>query len=47
MQEKYININTLKVSEKLAEFVNSELLRDTDITPKNFWLGFEKDVNEL
>ena len=47
MQDKYINIHTLKVSESLLNFVNEELLKDTDISPEKFWLGFEKTVNEL
>ena len=47
MQEKYINIQSLKVSESLSKFVNEELLLDTGISPEKFWLGFEKTVNEL
>ena len=47
MQEKYININSLKVSEKLSKFISDELLKDLDISVENFWLGFEKTVNEL
>ena len=47
MQEKYININTLKVSEKLSQFISDELLKETDISVDNFWSGFEKTVNEL
>ena len=47
MQEKYINIYTLKVSESLLKFVDEELLKDTSISPDKFWLGFEKTVNEL
>ena len=47
MQDKYINIRTLKVSETLLNFVNEELLKDTDISSDKFWLGFEKTVNEL
>ena len=47
MQEKYININTLKVSEKLSQFIRDELLKETDLTVDNFWSGFEKTVNEL
>ena len=47
MQEKYININNLKVSENLSKFISEELLKDTDISPKKFWLGFEKAINEL
>ena len=47
MPDKYINIRTLKVSESLSNFVNEELLTDTGISSDNFWLGFEKTVNEL
>ena len=47
MQNKYIKINTLKVSENLLKFVNEELLKDTDISSEKFWHGFEKTVNEL
>ncbi len=47
MQEKYINIKSLKVSRDLVQFVNDELLKETDISPENFWAGFEKTVNEL
>ena len=32
MQEKYININKLKVSESLSRFVKDELLKDTNIS---------------
>ena len=46
MPDKYINIHTLKVSESLLNFVNEELLIDTGISSDNFWLGFEKTVNE-
>ena len=47
MQEKYININKLKVSESLSRFVEDELLKDTNISNNDFWLGFEKTVEEL
>jgi malate synthase len=47
MQDKYININTLKVSESLSNFVNEELLTDTGVSTDQFWLGFEKTLNEL
>ena len=47
MQEKYININSLKVSENLAKFISEELLIDTNISSEKFWLGFEKVVKEL
>ena len=47
MQEKYIKINNLKVSEKLSKFVSDELLKDTSVLPDNFWLGLEKTLDEL
>ena len=47
MQEKYIDIQNLKVSEKLINFINDELLKDTEITPENFWKGFDQTVHEL
>ena len=47
MQDKYVNINSLKVSNKLAKFVNDELLQDINVSQKNFWEGFEKAINEL
>ncbi|MBD1159820.1 malate synthase G [Pelagibacterales bacterium SAG-MED14] len=47
MQEKYINIKSLKVSSDLVQFVKDELLKETEISPENFWAGFEKTVNEL
>ena len=47
MQEEYIKINNLKVSKKLSEFVNNELLKVTKISAENFWLGFEKTLDEL
>ncbi len=47
MQEKYININKLKVSESLSRFVKDELLEDTNISSDDFWLGFERTIEEL
>ncbi len=47
MQEKYINVQNLKVSEKLLNFVNNELLKSTEIIPENFWKGFDQAVHEL
>ena len=47
MQEKYININNLKVSKKIYDFVNNELLTGTDISSKTFWSGFDEAVHEL
>ena len=36
MQEKYIKINNLQVSEKLSSFVNDELLKNTNVSSENF-----------
>ncbi len=47
MTTNYLSINSLKVSKELSSFVDNELLIDTGITSKNFWLGFDKAVNEL
>ncbi len=47
MREKYIKINNLQVSEKLSNFVNDELLKNTNLTSENFWLGLEKTLDEL
>ena len=47
MQEKYIKIHDLKVSNKLYDFVNNELLKDTEITPENFWEGFDNTVKNI
>ncbi len=47
MQEKYVKINNLKVSEKLSNFVTDELLKNTNVTKENFWLGLEKTLDEL
>ena len=47
MDQNYLNVNNLKVSSVLLEFVNNELLSDTGITPEKFWSGFDKSVHEL
>ena len=47
MQEKYIKINNLEVSEKLSNFVNDELLKDTNVSSENFWSGLEKTLDDL
>ncbi len=47
MSTNYQSVNNLKVSEKLLSFVNDELLKDTNISPKEFWSGFDKAVHEL
>ena len=47
MKKKYIKINNLSVSSDLLNFINNELLKDTAISPENFWKGFDKIVHEL
>ena len=47
MLKNYQSINNLKVTEELLSFVNDDLLKDTDISPKKFWEGFDKAVHEL
>ena len=44
---KYQSINNLKVSDKLLSFVNNKLLSDINISPKDFWSGFDKAAHEL
>ena len=47
MQEKYIKIKNLQVSEKLSNFVNDELLKNTNVSSENFWSVIEKTLDEL
>ncbi|MBD1153065.1 malate synthase G [Pelagibacterales bacterium SAG-MED24] len=47
MTTNYKSINNLKISENLLSFVNNELLKDTDIVPEKFWLGFDKAAHAL
>ena len=47
MKEKYININNLRVSEILFNFINEELLVGTKVNKEDFWKGFDKAVHEL
>ena len=47
MKEKYKKINNLTVDGDLADFVQNELLKGTDIDVKNFWSGFVKSINKL
>ena len=47
MNKKYQNVNNLKVSDELLSFVNDELLKETSISPKKFWEGFDNIVQEL
>ena len=47
MKINYQTVNNLKVSSVLLKFVNEELLKGTDISPDQFWSGFDKCVHEL
>ena len=46
-QEKFVKIFELSVSKILYDFINSEILRGTNISNKRFWSGFNKAVHEL
>ena len=39
--------NGLKISIKLFDFINNEVLPGTDVNPDKFWNNFEKNVHEL
>jgi len=47
MRKQYIKIHNLSVSKELLNFVNNELLKDTNISSEKFWEGFDKVVHEL
>ncbi|MDC3089911.1 malate synthase G [Candidatus Pelagibacter sp.] len=47
MKNNYQKIGNLNISEKLLNFVNDELLKDTKISPEKFWSGFDKMVHDL
>ena len=47
MKEQYTKIHSLSVSNKLFNFVNEELLKNTNISSEKFWEGFDKVVHEL
>ena len=47
MSIKYQNVENLKVSEELLNFVDKELLKDTAVSPEKFWSGFSKVVHDL
>ncbi|MDA9063046.1 malate synthase G [Candidatus Pelagibacter sp.] len=47
MKEQYIKIHNLSVSNKLLNFINEELLKDTNISSEKFWEGFDRAVHEL
>ena len=43
--EKYSKISNLKVSKKLENFVQKELLKDLDISPKIFYHKIPRKIN--
>ncbi|MDB0066764.1 malate synthase G [Candidatus Pelagibacter sp.] len=47
MKEQYTKIHNLSVSNKLFNFVNEELLKNTSISSEKFWEDFDKVVHEL
>jgi malate synthase len=47
MKEQYTKIHHLSVSNKLLNFVNEELLKNTSISSEKFWEGFDRAVHEL
>ncbi|MBD1140791.1 malate synthase G [Pelagibacterales bacterium SAG-MED39] len=47
MATSYQKVNNLKVSKDLLSFVNEELLKDSNLSPKRFWEGFDIAVHEL
>jgi malate synthase len=47
MKEKYTKIHNLSVSNKLLNFINEELLKNTNISSEKFWKGFDNAVHEL
>ena len=42
-----IEKNGLKINTKLFDFVNNEIIPDTDIKSEEFWTSFGKIVHEL
>ena len=47
MSINFETIHNLKISKDLLSFVNNDLLKDTNISPEKFWLGFDEAVHEL
>ena len=47
MREEYVKIKNLTISEKLFDFVNTEVLPSTDIGINEFWDGFNSSVHVL
>ena len=47
MREEYVKIKNLTISEKLFDFVNTEVLPSTDVGINEFWDGFNSSVHVL
>ena len=47
MKNQYSKIHNLSVSNKILNFINEELLKDTNISSEKFWKGFDRVVHEL
>ena len=47
MSNKNIKVENTKINEVLYNFINNEVLPDTDISENDFWNGFIKAANEL
>ena len=47
MSNKNIKVENTEINEVLYNFINTEVLPDTDISEDDFWNGFVKAVNEL
>ena len=45
MKDQYKKINNLSVSVKLLNFINNELLKDTEISIEKFWEDFDSIIN--
>ena len=46
MREQYVKIYNLSVAKNLLDFVNNELLVDTNVSSDQFWKGFSKVAHE-
>ena len=44
---KFKNINDLKINQTLFDFINNEVLPETDVNQELFWKKFSKVVHEL
>ena len=44
---KFINKNGLKISSILYEFINKEVIPDTNINIEDFWIKFSEVTHEL